>query len=132
MEEPRSGLASKRSRTGCVGCRQKKLRCDEKRPYCSRCTAKGEPCIYQPKLPLRERRGALGPGQHSPWSFDGSQVSTDSPSRTRRTVSASTNKLTQNPLMLKAWHSGLNRSLNPFDTLPINMPFKSLELLRYC
>ncbi|CAG2010611.1 unnamed protein product [Fusarium graminearum] len=35
MEELRSGLSSKRSRTGCVGCRQKKLRCDEQRPHCS-------------------------------------------------------------------------------------------------
>ncbi|KAG8356705.1 hypothetical protein FVEN_g5534 [Fusarium venenatum] len=111
MEE-RYKLASKRSRTGC-------------RPHCSRCTTKGEPCIYQPKIPLRERRSALGPGQHSPWSFDGAQVSTDSP--TRRTVSP-TSKLVQ---MSKSLHSDLNRSLNPFHTLPIKMPFKSLELLRY-
>ncbi|CEF79815.1 unnamed protein product [Fusarium graminearum] len=131
MEELRSGLSSKRSRTGCVGCRQKKLRCDEQRPHCTRCTTKGEPCIYQPKLPLRERRSTLGPGQHSPWSFDGTQVSTDSPSRARRTVSSLTNKPTRDPSMSKAWHSSLNKSLNPFNTLPIDMPFKSLELLRY-
>ncbi|KAI1057395.1 hypothetical protein LB507_011526 [Fusarium sp. FIESC RH6] len=132
MEEPRSRLVTKRSRTGCVGCRQKKLRCDEQRPHCSRCTAKGETCIYQQKLPLRERRGALGPGQQFPWTFDGSWVSTDSPSRTKRTESSPTNKVARNPWMSKAWHSNLNRSLNPFDTLPINMPLKSLELLRYC
>lgn len=38
-----------RSRHGCVSCRQRKKKCDEQRPCCSRCTRGHLSCVYETK-----------------------------------------------------------------------------------
>ncbi|VUC24694.1 unnamed protein product [Clonostachys rosea] len=36
-----------RTRTGCLVCRARKVKCDEKRPSCQKCTKQGRPCVYR-------------------------------------------------------------------------------------
>lgn len=44
--------------TGCVTCRQRRIRCDEGRPTCLRCQRAERQCVYQPRqVKLFERRG---------------------------------------------------------------------------
>ncbi|KAL4866474.1 hypothetical protein BDV12DRAFT_172856 [Aspergillus spectabilis] len=100
-----------RSRAGCLTCRQRHLRCDEQRPSCQRCLATRRSCNYAPTVvPLRDRRmlqgNALLPGQQAPWAL------MNTPSMTGRELAAST-------------------AMDPFDTLPMKMPFKSHELYHY-
>ncbi|KEF59183.1 uncharacterized protein A1O9_04027 [Exophiala aquamarina CBS 119918] len=40
----------KRVRTGCMTCRGRRRKCDEQRPKCANCVAKGLPCQYGGKL----------------------------------------------------------------------------------
>ncbi|TDZ19356.1 putative transcriptional regulatory protein [Colletotrichum orbiculare MAFF 240422] len=42
-----SGTTShKRKRTGCLGCRARRKKCDEARPVCSACSRKGQECVW--------------------------------------------------------------------------------------
>ncbi|KAL7410863.1 fungal-specific transcription factor domain-containing protein [Mrakia frigida] len=41
----------KRTRTGCASCRQKRYKCDENKPKCSRCSKSGTDCLYPIDLP---------------------------------------------------------------------------------
>ena len=36
----------KKSRTGCQACKQRHVRCDERRPSCSSCDKRRVPCLY--------------------------------------------------------------------------------------
>ncbi|KAF4240585.1 hypothetical protein CNMCM6457_007163 [Aspergillus fumigatiaffinis] len=36
----------KKSRTGCVTCKRRRVKCDETRPFCRRCEKLGAPCSY--------------------------------------------------------------------------------------
>ncbi|KAL2820271.1 hypothetical protein BJX63DRAFT_380349 [Aspergillus granulosus] len=101
-----------RSRAGCLTCRQRHVRCDELRPSCQQCLASNRPCNYPLMvIPLRDRRmlqrNALPPGQQAPWALMNS-----TPGLTGRKVVGST-------------------AMDPFDTLPVKMPFKSRELYHY-
>ena len=49
-----------RSRRACLGCRTKKLKCDEAKPSCSRCVEKGLSCNYTLQLQFREDVEAKG------------------------------------------------------------------------
>ncbi|KAL2160825.1 hypothetical protein VTH06DRAFT_1022 [Thermothelomyces fergusii] len=46
----------RRSRGGCSFCKEKKKKCDEKRPKCSRCQDQGVECVYEPVKPRQRRR----------------------------------------------------------------------------
>ncbi|KAL3595598.1 hypothetical protein FPOAC2_09944 [Fusarium poae] len=106
---PEKRTSTTRSRNGCVGCRSKRIRCDEKQPSCRNCVIKKLPCSYVPTIPLRERRAAARPGEQTPWVIQKS--TTLSPAR-----------------MFTRPGSDF---LDPFDVLPIKMPLKSKELLHY-
>ncbi|RFN45070.1 hypothetical protein FIE12Z_10688 [Fusarium flagelliforme] len=106
---PEKRVSSTRSRTGCVGCRSKRVRCDEKKPSCSNCWVKNLPCSYVPTVPLRERRAAARPGEQTPWVVQKSTA----PSQISITAKPGSD------------------FLDPFDVLPIKMPLKSKELLQY-
>ncbi|KAH8900385.1 hypothetical protein GQ53DRAFT_835444 [Thozetella sp. PMI_491] len=57
MERQRQRRQHTRSRTGCLPCKQRHIRCDEKRPTCINCRIAARECDYGlPALPLRERR----------------------------------------------------------------------------
>lgn len=38
----------KKTRTGCVTCKARRVKCDEKKPICDRCSALGKECYYRP------------------------------------------------------------------------------------
>ena len=40
----------KKTRTGCVTCKSRRVKCDEKKPICNRCAALGKRCFYRPTL----------------------------------------------------------------------------------
>jgi hypothetical protein len=56
----------RRSRGGCTFCKEKKKKCDEKRPKCSRCDEQGSECAYEAVKPRqRRRRDSAAPGSPS-------------------------------------------------------------------
>ncbi|KAH8648645.1 hypothetical protein BX600DRAFT_503018 [Xylariales sp. PMI_506] len=105
-----SGRLITRKRTGCLTCRKRHLRCDERRPQCTRCVNGRWQCVYKEiDLPLRERRilsKTMLPGQQVPWAPD---VDTGGSS----------------------WKLVIGPPLDPFDTLPLHMPYRSRELFSY-
>ncbi|KAF8919872.1 hypothetical protein CPB85DRAFT_728326 [Mucidula mucida] len=44
-----------RSKTGCMTCRQKKIKCDESKPACVRCTHSQRNCTWPEGIPVRKR-----------------------------------------------------------------------------
>ncbi|KAF2020493.1 hypothetical protein BU24DRAFT_445705 [Aaosphaeria arxii CBS 175.79] len=58
---------SMKSRTGCETCRQRKLKCDERKPKCNRCRKAGRNCIqgsifrHQDKLVKTDNRSGINP-----------------------------------------------------------------------
>ncbi|KAG9254501.1 C6 zinc finger domain-containing protein [Emericellopsis atlantica] len=50
---------NRRTRTGCLGCRRKKRKCDEVHPRCGTCMRRDEPCHWGLKVTFREEN-ALG------------------------------------------------------------------------
>ncbi|KAH7079043.1 hypothetical protein BKA63DRAFT_531767 [Paraphoma chrysanthemicola] len=54
-----------RSRTGCLTCRQRKLKCDEKKPICSQCTKASRECIPSSGIVFRHQHNASMNGDDS-------------------------------------------------------------------
>ncbi|KAK1463817.1 hypothetical protein CCUS01_08231 [Colletotrichum cuscutae] len=129
-DKPKARRTNTRSRTGCVSCRQKHIRCDERRPSCFNCTLKEQLCSYVPKIPLRERRAGPCPGQQAPWAVEDTRPITHHSHSHKIAVSSevpSIQVLTiPSPFYVNPWEA-----FDPFDTLPINMPLRSKELLHY-
>ncbi|KUJ21649.1 uncharacterized protein LY89DRAFT_608045 [Mollisia scopiformis] len=46
----------RRSRAGCIHCKEKKKKCNEKRPQCDRCEERNLQCEYEPVKPRKRRR----------------------------------------------------------------------------
>ncbi|OAA53448.1 transcription factor Cys6 [Niveomyces insectorum RCEF 264] len=65
--KPRCGMP--KVRTGCIVCRIRRIKCDEARPSCVRCTSTGRKCEgYPPPLPRKPRRRkgtAAEPAHHT-------------------------------------------------------------------
>ncbi|KAL0764597.1 hypothetical protein CaCOL14_012898 [Colletotrichum acutatum] len=120
-----------RSRTGCVSCRQKHIRCDERRPSCFNCILKEQPCSYVPKIPLRERRAGPCPGQQAPWALEDTRPVTHHYHRHKAIAVSSGAPSIQVLTMPSPFHVTPWEALDPFDTLPISMPLRSKELLHY-
>jgi hypothetical protein len=100
------------------------------------CVSRKRPCSYAPvEVPVRERKSLENflPGEQAPWAIgDGlNQLSLFSPNKdgVGTVVEAS-----QEPLMnVDVFLSPLpGHPLDPFDSLPIKLSFKSKELLHYC
>lgn len=87
----------KRSRHGCLTCKQRHIRCDELKPVCTNCLTRGGECGY---------------------AAEGARGASDSPSSAAATM--------QPPLV-----AYLSSPADPFDTLPIKMPYRSLELFNH-
>ncbi|KAI9731741.1 MAG: hypothetical protein M1834_004530 [Cirrosporium novae-zelandiae] len=47
----RKRRAHKKSRQGCRNCKLRRVKCDETKPKCKKCTAFGVSCNYDPKIP---------------------------------------------------------------------------------
>ena len=56
----RSGRSGPRSRTGCAVCKQRRVRCDEKKPQCTHCTRLQLDCLYQSRPRKRQIFGGVG------------------------------------------------------------------------
>nr|C9K7C2.1 RecName: Full=Transcription activator AMTR1; AltName: Full=AM-toxin biosynthesis regulator 1 [Alternaria alternata]BAI44746.1 Zn(II)2Cys6 transcription factor [Alternaria alternata] len=54
-----------RSRTGCLTCRQRKLKCDEKKPVCRQCAKASRECIPSPGIVFRHQQNASMNGEDS-------------------------------------------------------------------
>jgi hypothetical protein len=70
---PRHGRSAPRSRNGCLMCKQRRVRCDERRPVCGHCTRLDLECTFR-KRPLRSQRSStldFRDPQNQPESIDG-------------------------------------------------------------
>ncbi|KAL8930099.1 MAG: hypothetical protein Q9172_000184 [Xanthocarpia lactea] len=54
-------IPKRRSRAGCVHCKEKKKKCNEERPQCDRCLERGLRCEYEPVKPRKRRRTVSNP-----------------------------------------------------------------------
>ncbi|KAE8395451.1 hypothetical protein BDV23DRAFT_95124 [Aspergillus alliaceus] len=46
-----SRRSHRKSRHGCIACKRRRVKCDERRPECANCTNRNTPCFYAPKDP---------------------------------------------------------------------------------
>ncbi|EXK28367.1 hypothetical protein FOXG_20189 [Fusarium oxysporum f. sp. lycopersici 4287] len=98
-----------RSKTGCLTCRKRRVRCDGGKPTCTRCVSAGRACEFaDPSIPLRDRKATCLPGEQQPWI-----ISQDAP-----------------PVTLMV-NSPFGKSVEPFDCLGLDMTLRSRELLHY-
>ncbi|KAH7118156.1 hypothetical protein B0J13DRAFT_514079 [Dactylonectria estremocensis] len=74
---PRQRNISTRNRNGCVTCRARRLKCDETKPECNRCTRLGLPCGgYTPRIIFKDQTEKFN--QNSPRRTRSKQRQTDS------------------------------------------------------
>ncbi|KAI1022361.1 hypothetical protein LB505_007279 [Fusarium chuoi] len=98
-----------RSKTGCLTCRKRRVRCDGGKPTCTRCVSTRRICEFaDPSIPLRDRKAICLPGEQQPW-----MISQDVP-----------------PVTLMV-NSLFGKSVEPFDCLGLDMTLRSRELLHY-
>ncbi|RGP77212.1 hypothetical protein FLONG3_4727, partial [Fusarium longipes] len=98
-----------RSKTGCLTCRKRRVRCDGGKPTCTRCINAGRHCDFaDPELPLRDRNAIFLPGEQAPWAVD--------------TIGPPVTLLVGSPFA---------KSVEPFDCLGLDMSLRSRELLHY-
>lgn len=85
--KPFSRSINRRTRTGCQTCRQRKIKCDEGKPTCDQCRAKGLECITTAALKWEAEYVSKGLkfGRAGVWSKD--PLQTASPSSTVDTPS---------------------------------------------
>ncbi|KAL3454082.1 hypothetical protein BJX65DRAFT_301871 [Aspergillus insuetus] len=57
--------AHKKSRKGCLICKQRRVKCDEHKPTCQRCENYGATCIYYPSPPPSKRGSSSSPEAES-------------------------------------------------------------------
>ncbi|GME40954.1 C6 zinc finger domain-containing protein [Neofusicoccum parvum] len=53
-KRPATRRSHKKTRTGCMQCKQRRVKCDEQKPTCGNCIKRGQPCSLQftvPQLP---------------------------------------------------------------------------------
>ncbi|KAJ7079110.1 hypothetical protein B0H15DRAFT_914264 [Mycena belliarum] len=74
-----------RSKTGCLTCRVKKIKCDEAKPNCMRCTHGQRDCTWPDGVPARKRATSIKDSPDGRPSTESSTASpgTSSPSSTR-------------------------------------------------
>merc|ERR1712070_269882 len=61
-----------RSRTGCLTCRQRKLKCSEERPVCAQCSKANRDCVPSSGITFRHQQNpSLNQGEESLKSFYG-------------------------------------------------------------
>ena len=62
-----------RSRSGCEECKRERVKCDEKKPSCSKCLSRGFKCIYKRVLHFRDEYEMKGKkfGREGVWSKRG-------------------------------------------------------------
>ncbi|KAK0670882.1 putative transcriptional regulatory protein [Cercophora samala] len=61
--EYRTRRPHKKSRNGCLSCKQRRKKCDERRPRCTRCAGRGLSCHYQLRQPQGEEWLPVSPVQ---------------------------------------------------------------------
>ncbi|KAK4162398.1 hypothetical protein QBC43DRAFT_321866 [Cladorrhinum sp. PSN259] len=96
----RKRRAHKRSRKGCLTCKQRHIRCDELKPVCTNCLTRGGDCGYP-----AEPAGPPGPG-----------IGVVEQQQQQR---------------MTPFVPVPSSPADPFDSLPIKMPHKSLELFHH-
>ncbi|KAI1488888.1 hypothetical protein F5X96DRAFT_643329 [Biscogniauxia mediterranea] len=71
MPSPRPELRKRRyqarSRSGCITCKAKHVRCDEKKPLCTNCLVKGGKCGYAEPSPTAIEKSRTAHGTGTPW-----------------------------------------------------------------
>ncbi|KAH8595439.1 hypothetical protein B0O99DRAFT_622904 [Bisporella sp. PMI_857] len=55
-----------KTRTGCVECKKRKIKCDEKMPSCRKCEGRGTPCSFSQRVPFRDINACSTPASQKP------------------------------------------------------------------
>lgn len=57
-------VIKRRTRTGCLTCRKRRIKCDERKPHCHNCERSKKLCLGYEIIPLQEKRRNLdSPGK---------------------------------------------------------------------
>ncbi|PLB48917.1 hypothetical protein P170DRAFT_509583 [Aspergillus steynii IBT 23096] len=65
-KESRRRRPHAKSRTGCHSCKASRVKCDETRPNCQRCSDRRKPCVYDYSVPVGSTQSDLGNYSVSP------------------------------------------------------------------
>ncbi|KAH6869071.1 hypothetical protein B0T10DRAFT_501925 [Thelonectria olida] len=69
--QPEPRRTHRKSRNGCVTCKQRRVKCDEGRPTCQKCSFGNRPCSYRNQKPnARSHKGASAPAEPSNKAID--------------------------------------------------------------
>ncbi|KAJ5512297.1 hypothetical protein N7463_001849 [Penicillium fimorum] len=71
----------KKSRNGCLECKRRHMKCDEKRPICSNCISSQRHCEFLEPVPFAKATSSIGSDTATPSSAVGSPAVTSSPAQ---------------------------------------------------
>ncbi|KLJ06775.1 hypothetical protein EMPG_17739 [Blastomyces silverae] len=110
LDEPvyHARKSHRKSRTGCVSCKQRRIKCDETKPQCRRCETYGVDCIYTPPKtsPNRQQLAASGRSSSKSSSPDGrcqSMAARDMACRIEQLLCYTDNTLVSGPSRTQAY-----------------------------
>ncbi|KAI0408195.1 hypothetical protein F4802DRAFT_605200 [Xylaria palmicola] len=112
-QEPRPRgprLYHKKSRTGCLRCKQRRVKCDELRPSCSSCSRHVVECVYQRQLPAfanAKTAAPQGETEIKPLTHSGIRIASAPPAPAPDTVAP---QRARSPLNAHAGDSSLVQS----------------------
>ncbi|KAF4620758.1 hypothetical protein D9613_000405 [Agrocybe pediades] len=122
---PRSDLAQQRkrpkytrSKTGCLTCRVKKIKCDETKPNCMRCTHGSRDCSWPEGVPTRKKNAKRDDAETRPSTAGSSGLSEAStPPGRDRSPPNRRNELDINLVPLSSRPSSSNGTFPPLHVL---------------
>ncbi|EED22360.1 conserved hypothetical protein [Talaromyces stipitatus ATCC 10500] len=79
-----------KSRYGCSNCKRRRVKCDEKRPYCKNCTQRNGTCVYTAPVPFAFASRSERSGTSSPKTVRSSSEANSSISNSISTLGATT------------------------------------------
>ncbi|CCH42017.1 putative transcriptional regulatory protein [Wickerhamomyces ciferrii] len=129
----KTSTISKRSKNGCVSCKNLKIKCTEEKPFCEYCVHTGRQCIYfqKPSVKIKVFKKKLGrPRKKSKESVDSGETVESSDSKDKIDISSRSTSSSSTPPDLQLINSKSNKNLNsPQIQLEIT-PFQ-LNLLKF-
>ena len=117
-----------KSATGCLRCKQRKVKCDETKPVCQRCARADYECVYRDifDVQLRDQTQQAGQRAQQKWRSRAHQPSRDSPTQHEAMVPQSSSGRTSVADTSEATQPNADSSL----TSSLNVPYQDIAINR--
>ncbi|SCU83980.1 LAMI_0C05644g1_1 [Lachancea mirantina] len=119
----------KYSRNGCLGCKKKRMKCDEGKPSCWQCSRLGRECVYVPNTKNKKKQPRVGKTNNSNAKIKAKGQQADLVHQDFLAVADSTADDTKTPNLMEDATNGMTLTQTPtmITELPNLIPTKNIN-----